>query len=183
VILVGEIRDTETAEVAMQASITGHLVFATLHTGSAAGTYKRLLNMGVPSYLVSESISLIVSQRLLRRAHDCAVVGAPKPEEVALLESLRLKVPEKVLHAVGCGGCGGSGYRGRIAAVETLVPSPELKLMVATQAPTTQLAEQARQEGSFTILEDGLRHVSELKTTITEVSKVLAFDEAAATVL
>jgi len=183
VILVGEIRDTETAEVAMQASITGHLVFATLHTGSAAGTYKRLLNMGVPSYLVSESISLIVSQRLLRRAHDCAVVEAPKPEEVALLQSLGLKVPEKVLHAVGCGGCNGSGYRGRIAAVETLVPSPELKLMVATQAPTTELAAQARQEGSFTILEDGLRHVVELKTTITEVSKVLAFDEAAATVL
>lgn len=179
VILVGEIRDTETAEVAMQASVTGHLVFATLHTGSAVGTYKRLLNMGVPSYLVSESISLIVSQRLLRRTHDCAVVGPPTPEEVAVLESLRLNVPEKVAHAVGCGGCTGSGYRGRIAAVETLYPSADLKLMVASQVPTAELAAQARLEGSITILEDGMRHVTELRTTVSEVVKVLAFDESA----
>lgn len=178
VILVGEIRDTETAEVAMQASVTGHLVFATLHTGSAVGTYKRLLNMGVPSYLVSESISLIVSQRLLRRTHDCAVVGPPTPEEVAVLESLRLNVPEKVAHAVGCGGCTGSGYRGRIAAVETLYPSADLKLMVASQVPTAELAAQARLEGSITILEDGMRHVTELRTTVSEVVKVLAFDES-----
>lgn len=180
VILVGEIRDTETAEVAMQASVTGHLVFATLHTGSAVGTYKRLLNMGVPSYLVAESVSLIVSQRLLRRTHDCAVVGPPTSEEVAVLESLRLKVPGKVAHSVGCGGCTGSGYRGRIAAVETLYPSADLKLMVASQVPTAELAAQARLEGSITILEDGMRHVAELKTTISEVVKVLAFDESAA---
>lgn len=181
VILVGEIRDTETAEVAMQASVTGHLVFATLHTGSAVGTYKRLLNMGVPSYLVAESISLVVSQRLLRRTHDCALVGPPTPEEIAVLESLRLKVPEKVAHAVGCGGCTGSGYRGRIAAVETLLPSADLKLLVASQAPTQELAAQSRLEGSVPILDDGMRHVSELKTTVSEVIKVLAFDESAAT--
>ena len=180
VILVGEIRDTETAEVAMQASVTGHLVFATLHTGSAVGTYKRLLNMGVPSYLVSESISLIVSQRLLRRTHDCATFGPPTPEEIAVLESLRLKVPDKVAHAVGCGGCTGSGYRGRVAAVETLYPSADLKLMVASQVPTAELAAQARLEGAITILEDGMRHVVEGRTTISEVVKVLAFDESAA---
>lgn len=179
VILVGEIRDTETAEVAMQASVTGHLVFATLHTGSAVGTYKRLLNMGVPPYLVSESISLIISQRLLRRVHDCARRSPPTPEEIAVLQSIGVPAPEAVAHATGCGGCQGSGYRGRIAAVETLLPSADFKLMVANQMSALDLTKQARREGTIPIIEDGMRHVANFKTTISEVVKVLAFDESA----
>jgi type II secretory ATPase GspE/PulE/Tfp pilus assembly ATPase PilB-like protein len=178
VILVGEIRDDETAEVAMQAAITGHLVLSTLHANSALAAFPRLVNMGLPAYLVAEAISVVISQRLLRRVHECARVEEPTPEEVASLTSLGLPVPESVAHPVGCGGCSGSGYRGRVAAVEVLEPSPELRSLIVAQAPIGQLIEVADRQGFVPIISDGLRHVTAGRSTVSEMTRVLSIEES-----
>lgn len=179
VILVGEIRDQETAEVAMQAAITGHLVLSTVHANSALASFPRLTNMGLPSYLVAEALSVIISQRLLRRVHECARMDAPTPEEIAALRNLGLEPPALVAHAVGCVACNGSGFRGRIAAVEVLVPSVELRGLVLAQAPSTKLIEAARAAGFVPIIEDGLRHLSAGRTTVAEMTRVLSLEERA----
>lgn len=180
VILVGEIRDEETAEVAMQAAITGHLVLSSLHASSALGSYPRLSNMGLPPYLASEALSLIVSQRLLRRLHECAQPGAPAKEDVFALERLGLAVPDRVRHPVGCGGCNNSGYRGRIAAVELLVPSQEFRALATMGATSAALREQAEKDGFASIQLDGLRHVREGRTSVTEMARVLSLEDRGA---
>jgi len=180
VILVGEIRDQETAEVATQAAITGHLVLSTVHANSALAAFPRLINMGLPSYLVAEALSVIISQRLLRRVHECARLDAPTPEEVVQLRSLGLTAPEQVAHAVGCNGCNGSGFRGRLAAVEVLTPSPALRAMVIEEAPLAKLADQAHSEGFRPILADGMRHLGAGRTTVAEIARVLTLEERTA---
>ena len=179
VILVGEVRDDETAEVAMQAAITGHLVLSTVHANSALAAFPRLMNMGLPAYLVAESLSVLISQRLLRRVHECARIDAPTPEEVAVLASMGLQAPAQVAHPVGCGTCNGSGYRGRIAAVEVLEPTPRLRELVVEAAALGALIEQATKDGFVPIIEDGLRHVAAGRTTVSEMIRVLSFEERA----
>jgi len=179
VILVGEIRDDETAEVAMQAAITGHLVLSTVHANSALAAFPRLVNMGLPSYLVAESLSVLISQRLLRRVHECARIDTPTPEEVAILTNMGLKAPAQVAHPVGCGTCNGSGFRGRLAAVEVLEPSSKLRSMIVKSEPLGELVAQARTEGFVPIIEDGLRHVAAGRTTVSEMVRVLSFEERA----
>jgi type II secretory ATPase GspE/PulE/Tfp pilus assembly ATPase PilB-like protein len=177
VILVGEIRDDETAEVAMQAAITGHLVLSTLHANSALAAFPRLTNMGLPPYLVSEAVNVLISQRLLRKVHECAQMSAPTPQEEALLRNMGLEPPSLVAHAVGCNGCNGSGFRGRVAAVEVLNISPDLRALSLAQASIQDMMRQARSEGFATIVEDGLRHLQAGRTTVAEVSRVLSFEE------
>ena len=173
VILVGEIRDTETAQVAMQAAITGHLVLSTLHANSAVAAFPRLVNMGVPTYLVAEAVNLVISQRLLRRVHECALVSAPTPDEVATLTSLGLVVPDRVAHPVGCPTCRGTGYRGRLATAEVINVDRELRAAAARQATATELDDLVRATGFVPILHDGYRHVVELHTTVAELARVL----------
>lgn len=177
IILVGEIRDAETAEVAMQAAITGHLVLSTTHANSALGAYTRLTNMKVPSYLVAEAISLVIAQRLLRRVHDCARIDEPTPEEVAALRSAGLEAPKTVAHPVGCPGCNGTGYRGRMAVVEVLSPTREIRTMVAASAPRDLLLDEATKNGFQPLLLDGLRQLANHKTTVSEMMRVLAFED------
>lgn len=177
IILVGEIRDAETAEVAMQAATTGHLVLSTTHANSALGAYTRLTNMEVPSYLVAEAVSLIIAQRLLRRVHDCARIDEPTPEEVAALRSAGLKAPSTVAHTVGCPGCNGTGYRGRMAVVEVLSPSRKIRTMVATGTGGEALLEEATKEGFQPLILDGLRQLENHKTTVSEMMRVLAFED------
>lgn len=177
VILVGEIRDHETAETAMQAAVTGHLVLTTVHANSAAGVYPRLANMGVPPYLPAESISLVISQRLLRRVHDCAVIEAPTRDEVEALRSMGLEVPDRVKHPEGCGGCNSTGYRGRVAAVEALSPSRELRALAAHNATEAAITAQAISEGFLTIRQDAFRHVVDGRTSVAEVMRVLSAEE------
>jgi type IV pilus assembly protein PilB len=179
VILVGEIRDDETAEVAMQAAITGHLVLSTVHANSALAAFPRLMNMGLPAYLVAESISVLISQRLLRRVHECARIDTPTPEEVAILKNMGLTPPAQVAHPVGCATCNGSGFRGRLAAVEVLEPTPALRNLVVSSAALGQLVEQATKDGFVPIIEDGLRHVAAGRTTVSEMVRVLSFEERA----
>lgn len=177
VILVGEIRDQETAEVAMQAAITGHLVLSTLHANSALAAFPRLVNMGLPSYLVAEALSVIISQRLLRKVHECARIDVPTPEEIAQIKALGFEPPETVAHAVGCNGCNGAGFRGRLAAVEVLTPSAKLRNMILEEAPLARLAEEAAGEGFLSIFNDGVRHLSAGRTTVTEITRVLSLEE------
>lgn len=173
VILVGEIRDAETASTALDASITGHLVFTTVHARDSLNIYSRLVEIGAPAYLVAEAVSLSVAQRLVRRVHDCAVSTAPTGRDVATFDQLGLEVPDTVIHARGCDACGGSGYRGRIAVVETLVPSANIKEMVRLQSGREEMLRQAREEGFLSLADNAARLVADNLTTIDEVYRVV----------
>lgn len=173
VILVGEIRDAETASTALDASITGHLVFTTVHARDSLNIYSRLVEIGTPAYLVAEAVSLSVAQRLVRRVHDCAVSSAPTGRDVATFDQLGLEVPDTVIHARGCDACGGSGYRGRIAVVETMVPSANIKEMVRLQSGREEMLRQAREEGFLSLADNAARLVADNLTTIDEVYRVV----------
>lgn len=173
VILVGEIRDAETASTALDAAITGHLVFTTVHARDSLNIYSRLTEIGTPAYLVAEAVSLSVAQRLVRRVHDCATSSAPTGRDVAAYDQIGVEVPDQVMHARGCDACGGSGYRGRIAVVETLVPSSTIKEMVRLQAGREEILRQAREEGFLSLADNAARLVEDNLTTIDEVHRVV----------
>jgi hypothetical protein len=149
VILVGEIRDRETAEIAIQASLTGHLVLSTLHTNDAASAVTRLIDIGVPGYQIATAVKGVIAQRLVRRA--CAACAA-----------------------VGCDACANAGYRGRLAIAEILVASPEFERRVAAGAPTESIAEAARAAGCITLWESGMELVRRRETTMDELRRVAA---------
>jgi type IV pilus assembly protein PilB len=173
VILVGEIRDEETARTALDASITGHLVLTTVHARDALNVYSRLVEIGAPSYLVAEAVTLSVAQRLVRRVHDCATISSPTGKDIATFNSLGIEIPDQVIHARGCDACGGSGYRGRIAVVETLVPSASLREMVRMQVGREEMLRQAREDGFMSLADAASRLVSENLTSIDEVYRVV----------
>lgn len=177
IILVGEIRDQDTAEVAMQAAITGHLVLSTLHANTALGAYQRLSNMGVPLYLVSEALSLNIYQRLLRRVHDCAGWRAPDRDEVRMLSMLDLEVPDQVREARGCPACNGTGYLGRSAAVEVLQPDPDLRQMVAEQRNIRELARAAENAGFSPIHRQAHQQILDGRTSVEEMFRSLPVAE------
>ena len=174
VILVGEIRDDITAKTALDAAITGHLVLSSLHARDTVGIYTRLSEMGVPSYLVAEAMSLGVSQRLVRRLHDCAHLATPSPQDRALYAQMNIPLPAEIMRPIGCPACDNSGFRGRIACVEILVPSHRFKKMVLEGAGHDELSDQARADGMVPMVEEGLRLVRENKTTIQEVLRTVA---------
>lgn len=177
IILVGEIRDQETAEVAMQAAITGHLVLSTLHANTALGAYQRLANMGVPLYLVSEALSLNIYQRLLRRLHDCSEWRAPEKNERRMLETLKLEAPDRVKEPRGCPACNGTGYLGRSAAVEVLQPDPDLRQMVSDRRNLRELAKAAEASGFIPIHHQAHQHLVEGTTSVSEMFRSLPVAE------
>jgi type II secretory ATPase GspE/PulE/Tfp pilus assembly ATPase PilB-like protein len=149
VILVGEIRDRETAEIAIQASLTGHVVLSTLHTNDAASAVTRLIDIGVAGYKIATAVKGIVAQRLVRRVCRACAAG-------------------------GCAACAGAGYRGRLAIAEILVASPEFERRVAAGAPTEAIAEAGRLAGCSTLWESGMALVVRGETTIDEIRRVAA---------
>jgi type II secretory ATPase GspE/PulE/Tfp pilus assembly ATPase PilB-like protein len=174
VILVGEIRDQETAEVALQAALTGHLVLTTLHANSSISAYGRLVNMGLPRYLVSEAATLVASQRLVRRLHDCAKAGEPTEEEAALIERISPgSEVTRITRPVGCPGCNGLGYRGRVAVAEVLSSSATLRQMITAGVTAEELLEQAIKDGFITLAMDGIRHLRNGATSVEELRRVL----------
>lgn len=177
IILVGEIRDQDTAEVAMQAAITGHLVLSTLHANTSIGAYQRLANMGVPLYLVSEALSLNIYQRLLRRIHDCGGWRAPDRDEVRMLGMLGLEAPDRVREPSGCPACNGSGYLGRSAAVEVLQPDPDFRQMVAEQRNVRELARAAESSGFIPIHKQAHLQVMDGRTSVAEMFRSLPIAE------
>jgi len=177
VILVGEIRDAETARVAMDASITGHLVLSTVHAPNAVGVYARLMEMGVPSYLVAEAITLPTAQRLVRKVHECVKMGPPDPYEAKAIRDMGEVVPDQVALPQGCLGCT-NGYRGRLAVFEVFVPDRAFRSAVARKADIGEMQEAAIATGTYqSLLEDGMRLVREGKTSLSEVLRVLATEE------
>lgn len=177
IILVGEIRDQETAEVAMQAAITGHLVLSTLHANTAIGAYQRLANMGVPLYLVAEALSLSVYQRLLRKLHDCGGWRPPTKDESRMLATLGLETPDQVREAGGCPACNGTGYLGRSAAVEVLEPDPDFRQMVAEQRNIRELARTAELSGFSPIHKQAYEQVLDGRTSVAELFRSLPVAE------
>ena len=172
VLMVGEIRDHETAEIAIESALTGHLVFSTLHTNDAAGAVTRLQDMGVEGYLISSSVLAIQAQRLVRRVCvDCKVEQALTSDEASVLE-IDAKDYPVLARGKGCERCGGSGYRGRIGLYELLVMSDAIRHHVATGADANIIREQAIKEGMKTLRQDALEKLAAGLTTPEEVVRV-----------
>ncbi len=171
VILVGEVRDKETAMIAVQASLTGHMVLTTLHTIDASSSVTRLMDIGVESYKIAASIKGVVAQRLLRRLcpHCRELVVGEVPER------LRKWFPEgtTMYRPVGCGECSTTGYRGRLAITEVLISSPEVERRIAANESAERLADAAREAGMRGLWESGIQHVRAGVTSIDEVLRVL----------
>ncbi|WP_306597903.1 type IV-A pilus assembly ATPase PilB [Geothrix sp. 21YS21S-2] len=174
IILVGEIRDFETAEIAIKASLTGHLVLSTLHTNDAPSTINRLMNMGVEPFLVATSVNIICAQRLVRRI--CANCKQPDPHQPPPEALLKVGFTEEEVKrgvilkkGAGCEICGGRGYKGRVGLYEVLEMSETLKDMILTGASAIELREQAQKEGMITLRRSGCRKVLDGVTTIEEI--------------
>ena len=175
VIMVGEIRDFETVDIAIKAALTGHLLLSTLHTTTAAGSIVRLLDMGVEPFLISSTLIAIVSQRLLRRVcPDCKEEQKPPAE---LLKKLNLDKNTVFYQGKGCKRCFNTGYKGRLGITEILVLSPKVKELVLKQVQEHVIKVAARSEGMKTLREAGIRKALEGLTTIAEVIRVTAPDE------
>jgi type II secretory ATPase GspE/PulE/Tfp pilus assembly ATPase PilB-like protein len=175
VVMVGEIRDSETAEIAIRAALTGHQVFSTLHTNDAAGAVTRLLDMGVEAFLISSSLEGVLAQRLVRRiCGDCRTEWTPPP-------GMREKFPglpdnQKLYHGTGCEECRGTGYRGRIGIFELLAMSPELRDLILHRRSSAEIKALA-QRSMITLQQDAVRKAVDGVTTLDEIVRVTSGDE------
>ena len=172
VIMVGEIRDGETARIAIEAALTGHLVLTTLHTNDAPGAIVRLQKMGIESFLTASAVDCVIAQRLARKLCDLCKRKAVMPHRALVDAGYDVKGDLTVFEPVGCARCGSSGYRGRIGLYSVMVMSEALKEMTVAGASEAELTAVARQEGMLTLNEDGLRKVEAGVTSIEEVARV-----------
>jgi type IV pilus assembly protein PilB len=172
VIMVGEIRDGETARIAIEAALTGHMVLTTLHTNDAPGAVTRLAKMGIESFLTASAVDCVVAQRLARTL--CTDCKRRTVLELSALEQAGFRVGADVeaWEPVGCTRCNGSGYRGRIGLYSVMRMSEHLKDLTVANAPQAEIAHVARQEGMSTLREDGLIKVRQGVTSIQEVARV-----------
>jgi general secretion pathway protein E/type IV pilus assembly protein PilB len=169
VVLIGEIRDKETAEIAVQASLTGHLVFSTLHTNDAPGAATRLIDMGIEPYLVSSSVEMVMAQRLVRViCKECKEVDTDADMR-ALREEFGDEVPEVLYKGRGCRACQGTGFRGRQAVFEMMPMTEDIQELVLTRASSGAIRRKAVEQGMKSLREDGWRLVRAGRTTISEV--------------
>jgi type IV pilus assembly protein PilB len=171
IVLVGEIRDFETAEIAIKAALTGHLVLSTLHTNDAPSTISRLMNMGIEPFLVATSVNLIQAQRLIRRVcADCKVEQAMPPEALAEVgfspeEATQLKT----YRGTGCQTCNNTGYKGRIGLYEVMEITDDIRELILVGASALELRKRAVEDGMITLRGSGLRKIRDGVTTIEEV--------------
>jgi general secretion pathway protein E len=174
VILVGEIRDRETAEIAIQSSLTGHLVFSTLHTNDAASAVTRLIDMGIEPFLVTSSVIAIVAQRLIRvLCPKCKEAYTPDDESLVNLGIDKKKLDRHLFYRrKGCAACMNTGYRGRTAIFEILILDDPLKRLILKTSDANQIQDEAMKRGMTNLLVDGARKVLEGTTTIEEVFRV-----------
>jgi type II secretory ATPase GspE/PulE/Tfp pilus assembly ATPase PilB-like protein len=182
VIMVGEIRDLETAETAIQAALTGHLMVSTIHTNSAAGAIPRFLSMGVKPFLLAPALNAVIGQRLVRRVHEnCKTQAEPDAEQLKkikeILDALSPESGEKpdleklvFWKGKGCDACGGSGYKGRVGIYEIFTMSPEIeKVILSGNVSEYQMQEIAVKQGMITMAQDGLLKALDGLTTFEEV--------------
>ena len=178
IIMVGEIRDLETAEISINASLTGHMVFSTLHTNDAPGAVTRMIDIGVKPFLVSTSLRAVMAQRLTRKiCGKCKRPYSPDPRELRSLNITSQQAANaNFAKGAGCEHCHGSGYRGRAGIFEIFVSNDELQRMIYENAGTSRLRDKARSLGMRTMREDGLRKVLSGMTTIEEVVSITVGD-------
>jgi len=180
VIMVGEIRDRETADIAIRASLTGHLVFSTLHTNDAPGAITRLIDMGIEPFLVASAVELIIAQRLVRRlCPACARAEPVSPERlrqsltILALPASEAEGIDRLMHPVGCERCRGSGYRGRIGLFEILEPDETMHDLIVNRESTRALTRHARDRGMRTLQQSGWAKIRAGHTTLEEVLRVI----------
>jgi type II secretory ATPase GspE/PulE/Tfp pilus assembly ATPase PilB-like protein len=172
IIMVGEIRDKQTAEIAIRASLTGHLVLSTVHTNTAAATVTRLINMGVEPFLIASTLIMVVSQRLLRTlCPSCKEAYEPPPELLAKATINRSQIDGSIYRAKGCPACHETGYKGRIGVFEVMPVTPAVKNLIVQRATTNKIEDLAVQEGMSTLREAALLKLSAGVTDLTEVLK------------
>ncbi len=173
IIMVGEIRDLETAEIAVQASLTGHLVFSTLHTNDAAGAVTRLIDMGVEPFLISSTLEAVLGQRLVRTiCKDCRTEYEPEDEQLSRLSLTRAQIDGRPFYyGAGCGKCNDTGYRGRRGIYEYLRISDPVRTLISERKPSLVMREKAVELGMRTLREDGIRCILDGYTTVEEVLK------------
>ncbi len=176
VVLIGEIRDRETAQIAVEAALTGHLVLSTLHTNDAPSAISRLLEMGIEPFLVSSAIDGILAQRLMRVLCDrCKELYAPTEEALreAGIPLLNDGTVPKLYRPVGCTNCSKTGYRGRMAAHEVMLKSEEIERLTAERRSAEEIGRTAREQGMKTLREDGIEKVLQGATSIEEIMRVI----------
>ena len=176
VVLVGEMRDHETAQIGMEAALTGHLVLSTLHTNDAPSAVTRLTEMGIDSFLVGSAVDVVLAQRLARRlCSHCKVSFQPTPAELSVAGlALDGSEPAPILYRPGgCGHCARTGYRGRMAIHEVMPVTEEIERLIVERAPTEQISRSARDAGMHTLREDGLAKVLMGETTLEEIARVI----------
>jgi type IV pilus assembly protein PilB len=180
IILVGEIRDTETAEIAIEAALTGHVLFSTLHTNDAPSTITRFSEMEVEPFMISTCMVCICAQRLLRRLCTCKQEDDPKPEELVLLKRAKDEAPvTKIMRPVGCPRCSGSGYKGRLGTHELLKNSDELRSLINKHGTAEELKTAARASGMRTLFEDLMEKVKQGLTSLPEAIGTARPDDTA----
>jgi type IV pilus assembly protein PilB len=177
-ILVGEIRDVETAEIAVQASLTGHTVFSTLHTNDAPSTITRLRDMGIPPFLITATVEAILAQRLVRRiCESCREPIEPSDEILAQLSMSRKALRGRKFHrGRGCDKCNNTGYKGRVGLFELMVMNDDLRELILKGASTDELREAARGFGMITLRDSGMQFAYEGTTTAEEVVRETIMD-------
>jgi len=184
IIMVGEIRDNETVEIAVHSALTGHLVLSSLHTNDAPAALPRLLDMGAPSFLLASTVNMVIAQRLVRRiCTSCIESYSISPEikrlimaQLALNPEIKIKeknLPKRLFRGKGCRVCGNSGFRGQVGVFEVLKVSDAIREFLLKEAPVGEIKKQAVKEGMQTMFEDGLQKVEKGITTIEEVLRVI----------
>jgi len=177
IVMIGEIRDEETAGIAMEAALTGHLVFSTLHTNDAPSAVTRLLDIGCKPFLVASALRAAMAQRLVRAICDnCREAYTPTDREMKMLGQFSATVPDKMFHGAGCDRCGKSGYKGRKGVFEIFKVDDTIERLIFDHAPATLLRQRAREMGMRTLREDGMLKVASGMTSLSEILRVTMGD-------
>src|SRR5881394_2759591 len=174
IVMVGEIRDGETARIAIEAALTGHMMLTTLHTNDAPGAVTRLSKMGIEAFLIASAVDCVVAQRLARKLCTHCKRRTIVPPQALAEADIRVGGEVEAYEPVGCSRCNQSGYRGRVGIFSVMALSDHLKEMVVAQAPEAEIAAMAREEGMLTLREDGLSKVRAGQTSLAEVVRVTA---------
>jgi len=177
VIMVGEIRDFDTLDIAVKAALTGHLVLSTIHTNTAAGAITRMINMGLEPFLISSSVAMIAAQRLVRKICDKCKDSYEIDDDIRESVGIRDENITTFYKGAGCKFCFGTGYKGRIGIIEVLVLDANIKRLIMDNSTEVQIKEQARSSGMITLREDGISKAKEGLTTLEEIIRVTVGDQ------
>ncbi len=172
IIMVGEIRDRETAQIAIESALTGHLVLSTLHTNDAPGAITRLIEMGIEPFLVGSAVDCVVAQRLARLLCEECKRRVTLPAEVMRANGFNVGLDLECFEPVGCARCGGSGYKGRVGLYEVMWVSEQIRSLAVAREPAETIAHAAVHEGMMRLREDGLEKVRRGLTSIAEIARV-----------